>query len=84
VLKFIASISNLSEPHTGACPWTSLYFYAVICTVEFLAFTDTSRGLFSFIHDTLESVLNVISVDCYDGGWLSGCRSEVMVMLDGY
>jgi len=26
VLKVKASISNLSEPYTGACPWTFLYF----------------------------------------------------------
>jgi len=53
--------------------------------MQFLAFTDTSRGLLSFIHDTVEGVLNVISVDCNGDGWLSGCRSEVVVVvLDRY
>jgi hypothetical protein len=81
VLKVKASISSLSEPHTGACPWTFLYF--LCCAVQFLVFRNTSRSLPSFIHDTVEGVMNVISVDCYDDGWLSGCRSEVVV-LDRY
>jgi hypothetical protein len=61
----------------------TVYFYNTVSyAVGFLAFTGTNKGLnIIYIQDTVEGVENLIELDAVKTHWLSGCRSEV-VMLD--